>query len=241
MELLPFFNRSQLLYPTAKSWLFNSEIRFSIGFASSERTLLWGFYNMARNKKTIKFMVTTEKEALSELAQTRPGMLIVTPYLEQGSGLAVIEKARSVVDDIRTLLIVNQQTDNLIEAGLSKADAVMSEADGFNEKPLFFTMFRAIALGQRFRSESILKALAEANVAREIWRDSPPELSPGEWEIVPLLVNGLGDREIAETLKINYETARSRSKALRRKLGVGNRAQAVTRLLQLGLARMVGP
>ena len=112
MELLPFFNRSQLLYPTAKSWIFNSDIRFSIGFTSSQRTLLWGFYNIARNKKIIKFMVTTEKEALSELAQTRPGMLIVTPYLEQGSGLAVIEKARSVVDDIRTLLIVNQQTDN---------------------------------------------------------------------------------------------------------------------------------
>jgi DNA-binding CsgD family transcriptional regulator len=55
-----------------------------------------------------------------------------------------------------------------------------------------------------------------------------------------MLVEGSGDREIGSCLGISYEAARSRSKALRRKLGAGNRAQVVAKALQLGLGRLTG-
>lgn len=67
-----------------------------------------------------------------------------------------------------------------------------------------------------------------------------------ELELAGLLVQGLGDREIAEQLEINcelelnYETARSRGKILRRKLGASSRAQVVAKALQLALARLGG-
>ena len=53
-----------------------------------------------------------------------------------------------------------------------------------------------------------------------------------------MLVQGLSDREIAEQLVVSYETARSRSKVLRRKLGASSRAQVVAKAVQLGLARL---
>ena len=56
--------------------------------------------------------------------------------------------------------------------------------------------------------------------------------------MVGLLVQGLGDREIAERLAISDETVRSRGKVLRRILGTSSRAQLVAKALQLGLARM---
>jgi DNA-binding CsgD family transcriptional regulator len=56
--------------------------------------------------------------------------------------------------------------------------------------------------------------------------------------LLDLLILGLGDREIADRLMISYETARSRGKALRRKLGASSRAQVVAKALQLGLARL---
>jgi DNA-binding CsgD family transcriptional regulator len=79
-----------------------------------------------------------------------------------------------------------------------------------------------------------------ASVQRDPWRDAPPDLSTRELEMVVLLVQGLGDREIAEQLKISYETVRSRGKALRHKLGASSRAQVVAKALQLGLARLGG-
>ena len=88
--------------------------------------------------------------------------------------------------------------------------------------------------------QSQLAAMQAASVQRDPWRDAPPDLSTRELEMVVLLVQGLGDREIAEQLKISYETVRSRGKALRHKLGVSSRAQVVAKALQLGLARLGG-
>jgi DNA-binding NarL/FixJ family response regulator len=75
-------------------------------------------------------------------------------------------------------------------------------------------------------------------VQRDPWRDQPPDLNARELEIVDMLVQGLSDREIAEQLVVSYETARSRSKVLRRKLGASSRAQVVAKAVQLGLARL---
>ena len=88
--------------------------------------------------------------------------------------------------------------------------------------------------------QSQLAAMQAASVQRDPWRDAPPDLSTRELEMVVLLVQGLGDREIAEQLKISYETVRSRGNALRHKLGVSSRAQVVAKALQLGLARLGG-
>jgi DNA-binding NarL/FixJ family response regulator len=200
--------------------------------------MLLGLFNTAVNRQRLSFMVTTEQEALEGLEATRPGLLIVTEQLEQGSGLGVVEQARSVVHDIRTILILDGLHDDLVAAGRSGADAVLREAEFFGNDQPAVALIRALALGQRYRSPAVLAAMEAASVQREPWRDAPPDLSGREVEMVMLLVQGLGDREIAQRLEISYETARSRGKALRRKLGASSRAQVVTKALQLGLARL---
>ena len=235
MDLLAVFRRNRRGYPAAASWILSSEIRPSSGFASAHRLMMQGFFNTALSKARLAFMVTTEQEALDQMARTRPGLLIVTGQLEQGSGLALVEQARSVVEDIRTILILNDRLDDLVAAGLSTADAVVSEADCFGEDEPVVTLIRSISLGQRYRSRSVKAAMAAANEQGEAWRDGPPGLTPRELEIVALMVEGLSDRQIAEQLGVGYEAARSYGKNLRRKLGAANRAQAVTKLLKLGL------
>ena len=240
MDLLPLFSSTRRRYPSAATWVLSSEIRLSAGFASARRLLLLGFFNLALNKQRLAFMVTTEQDALEALARTRPGLLIASSQLEQGSGLALVEKARALVEDIRTILIVDAQLDDLVAAGQSSADAVLNEADCFTEDKPVIALSRSLALGQRYRSSSVLAALEAASVVRQCWRDAPPELSEREHELAALIISGLGDREIAEHLGIGYEAARSRGKVLRRKLGAGNRAQVVAKALQLGLGRLTG-
>jgi DNA-binding NarL/FixJ family response regulator len=183
--------------------------------------------------------VTTQEEALQELARTRPGILIVTEQLEQGSGLALVAQARAVVPDIRTVLIVDDRHDDLVEAGLSTADAVFNQADCFEPDQPVITLFRKLALNQRFRSRSVLAAMDERRTPAEQWREPAPQLTPREMGMVQLMVDGLSDRQIAEKLGVGYETARSLSKRLRQKLGASTRTQAASKLLKLGLARIV--
>lgn len=237
-DLLPTFLGAPNRYPSAASWILSSDIRLKAGFASASRLMLMGFYKMALSKSRLAFMVTTEGEALEALAIKRPGLLIVTQQLEMGSGLALVEEARSLVSDIRTILIVEGANDDLLAAGRSRADAVLLDADCFGADQPVLSLVRALAIGQRYRSASVVAAMEAASVQREPWRDQAPDLSPRDLELVSLLVQGLGDREIAGQLEVSYETARSRGKVLRRKLGASSRSQAVAKAVQLGLARL---
>jgi DNA-binding NarL/FixJ family response regulator len=134
--------------------------------------------------------------------------------LEEGSGLALVAQARAVVSDIRTVLIVDGQHDDLLRAGLSTADAVINPMDCFEPERPLLTMFRKLALNQPFRSRSVLAAMAEGKAQAELWRDPAPQLTPRGMEMVQLTVDGLSDRQIAEKLGVSYETARSHGKKM---------------------------
>jgi DNA-binding NarL/FixJ family response regulator len=238
MDLLPTFRGATRRYSSAASWVLSSDIRLEAGCASAHRLMLMGMYNIAISKSRLAFMVTTEQEALEGLAIRRPGLLIITQQLEQGSGQSVVEQARSLVSDVRTILIMDGPNDDLVAAGRSSADAVLLEADCFGHQKPIVSLTRALSIGQRYRSASVVAAMEADSVQRDPWRDQPPDLNARELEIVDMLVQGLSDREIAEQLVVSYETARSRSKVLRRKLGANNRAQVVAKAVQLGLARL---
>lgn len=235
MDLLPAFRDTPKGFPTVASWMLSGESHLLAGFASARRLMLMGLYNLAQSKRRLAFMVTTEQEALRGVASSRPGLLIATEQLEQGSGLALVEQARTVSSDIRTILILDGPAGDLVEAGRSTADAVLLEADCFGESHPLLAMNRALAARRRYRSPSVAAAMEATPPRREPWREGLVDLNRREQEMVGLWAQGLGDREIAERLEISYETARSRGKALRRKLGASSRAQGVAKALRLGL------
>lgn len=199
--------------------------------------MMMGLYNMAISKSRLAFMVTTEREAMEELAIRRPGLLIVSEQLEQGSGQAVVEQTRSLVDQIRTILMLDGPSDDLVAAGSSSADAVVLEADCFGPDQPLVALIRTLAMGQRYRSPSVLAAMDAASELRDPWRNQSPDLSFRDLEIVDLLVQGLTDRQIGKRLEVSYEV-RSRTQVVRRKLGVRSRTQVVAKAVQLGLARL---
>ena len=237
MDLLPTFRGFTKESPAAASWLFGRDLHLKTGFASARALLLLGFYAMAQSKPRLAFMVTTEEEALQGLVASRPGLLIVTQKLERGCALALVEQAPTVVKGLRSILIVEGGEDELVAAGRSSADAVVLEEECFGASQPLVALSRALALGQPYRSPSIVAALEAAALKREPWRDGPPPLNRRELDIVELLAQGLGDRQISEQLAISYETVRSRVKALRRKLGASTRAEAVAKALRLGLVQ----
>jgi len=237
MNLLLQMTRISGLLAPSIGWLLSSEIRASAGFASSRRLLLYGIYRSLLNRRRARFLVTTEAEALVELRGSRPGLLFVTPNLEQGDGLALVERARSVVPDIRTIVICDLDHDDLLAAGRSSADAVISEQECFCADQQLRNMIINISLGRRYRSPA---TLASMQGEEQGWRDPPPSLTSREQDMIDLWVQGLGDREVAERLGVSYATVRSYGKAVRQKLGVASRAQVVLKAVALGLSRVTG-
>jgi hypothetical protein len=237
MNLLQHMARvSGLLAPTVR-WLLSSEIRGSAGFASSRRLLLYGIYNSLLSRRRASFMVTTEAEALEGLERTRPGLLILTPNLEQGDGLTLAEQARSVVPDIRTIVICDRDHDDLMAAGRSSVDAVVCEQECFAADEQLRSMIITISLGRRYRSPAVMASMQGEDQG---WRHAAPSLTDRELELIALWVEGLGDREVAERLGVSYATVRSYGRTVRRKLGVASRGQVVLKALSLGFSRVAG-
>jgi LuxR family maltose regulon positive regulatory protein len=61
------------------------------------------------------------------------------------------------------------------------------------------------------------------------------ELSERELEVLRLLPSQLSQREIAAQLYVSFNTVRTHTRVIFRKLGVNSRAEAVTRARELGL------
>jgi len=237
MNLLSNMTRLRgMLAPTA-GWLLSSEIRLSAGFVSSRRLLLYGLYQSLQNRRRSAFMVTTAAEAMEQLSLTRPGLLILTPKLEQGDGLALAKQARSVVPDIRTIVVCDLDHDDLLAAGRSDVDAVITEQEFFGADQQGRTMIITLSLGQRYRSPAVKACLVEEEQG---WRNPPPELTARDQQLIDLWVEGLGDREVADRLDVSYATVRSYGSTLRKKLGVSTRAQVVLKALSMGLSRVAG-
>lgn len=79
----------------------------------------------------------------------------------------------------------------------------------------------------RLQSESFSSACALRNV----------HFSPAETEVIPLLLDGLPNKLIAQRLDIDEAAVKARLRSTYKKVGATNRAQAVWSLLSVGKAR----
>jgi DNA-binding NarL/FixJ family response regulator len=237
MNLVTDMPRLNGLQASTMGWLLSSEIRLSAGFASSRRLLLYGLYRSIQNRRRAAFMVTTAAEAVEGLNLNRPGVLIVTPRLEAGDGLALAIQARSLVPDIRTIVLCDQDQDDLFAVGNADVDAVVTEQECFGVDQQLRNMLISLSLGRHYRSQVVRSFLQEK---KQGWRNPSPDLTTREQQLVDLWVEGLGDREVADRLGVSYGTVRSHGRTLRKKLGVNTRAQLVLKALSLGLSRATG-
>jgi DNA-binding NarL/FixJ family response regulator len=71
---------------------------------------------------------------------------------------------------------------------------------------------------------------------RRTTRENPAQLTARELEVLELVADGLGNREIAERLFLSEKTVAHHVSAILRKLDVRTRAQASAQAVRLGLA-----
>ncbi|MEB3259196.1 MAG: LuxR C-terminal-related transcriptional regulator [Cyanobacteriota bacterium] len=237
MDLLSAVGAQRRAALLATGWRMGGEVRPGIGLAAASGLVLLGLRALVAPRRELAFMVTTEEEALRGLRLATPGLLITTPQLAGGSGLSLLRRVKSSGADTRTILLVDHGVGDLDPSTAAVADGALLEEECFDDGASLAALTRALSRGQGFRSPALLARWEAATLSLAPGRGGLPSLNRRELELVDLLVRGLGDRQIAEHLAIPYETARGRTKALRRRLGVSSRAELVAKALRLGLSR----
>ena len=85
--------------------------------------------------------------------------------------------------------------------------------------------------------DELLASLATEQTKTAVLPNTTESLSEQELNVLRLLCAGLSNREIADKLFISPGTAKWHVHNILQKLGVNNRAQAIIRARELGLAK----
>lgn len=162
----------------------------------------------------------------------QPDVLVLDINMADLSGIEVTRHVLGTHPQARILVFSMYE-----EVGIIR-EALDAGALGYLSKssppPLMVEAVKAVAAGNAYLEESLAERLQHSRFRSGATRgfgSALQWLAPREREIAELLVQGLGNQAIAERLGISAKTVANRATVIRQKLGVGNTAELVRRLL----------
>jgi DNA-binding NarL/FixJ family response regulator len=157
-------------------------------------------------------------EALAMILQLKPDVAIVDLSLRTSSGLDLVKQLRLQCPKIKILVFTMKAEQLYAERALrAGANGYMTKEEGA-EKAI--SAVRELMQGRTYLSPQLTAAImSRLSYGREE-RQAIDLLSDRELEILELIGNGLGSRQIAEQLRLSMKTVESHREHIKLKLGL---------------------
>lgn len=172
----------------------------------------------------------TLAEARASLAAEPAALVLVDLGLPDGNGIALIGELRAADPALAILVISAWSTEDMILAALRAGATgyLLKERDDLEVMLSLRSVLRGGAPIDPFVARRIIEEL-RPTPPQSAGAASPPaeSLSPRESQILRLVAEGLGNREIAEQLHLSRYTVECHIKHIYRKLAVNSRTRAV--------------
>jgi DNA-binding NarL/FixJ family response regulator len=173
-------------------------------------------------------------QATLDLARTlRPNIVLLDLEMPEMDGVETLRQLQRIAPETRVIIFTAFDTDERI------LSAVRAGAQGYLLKGAprndIFQAIRVVHQGG-----SLLEPMIAQKLLRQVSRESPGDtaLTPRELDVLRLLARGLQNKEIAIELGITGRTTKFHVGSLLRKLGAGNRTEAVAVAAQRGLIHL---
>ena len=178
----------------------------------------------------------TAEDALPVITALAPDVVLCDVRLRGSSGLDLCRQLVEASPGCRVVLLSVYDDEQYLYQAL-RAGAAGYLLKRVSGEELVRSLER-VQLGETV-VDPVLAARAATAAARldsgEFWPGARLGLSQRESEVLGLIVAGLSNRAIAARLIIGDETVKSHTRAIYRKLGVGDRAAAVAAALREGV------
>jgi DNA-binding NarL/FixJ family response regulator len=169
---------------------------------------------------------------LASVRQLKPDVAIIGVDLQDGplSGLDAVREVREAHPELRPILLFDRPEPQVVVEGLrAGARGVFSRCD-FHLAALRKCVHRVFE-GQLWigsaELEYVLDALIQARPLRVVNPDGLNLLSKREEEVMRLVAEGLGNRDIAEQMSLSEHTVKNYLFRIFDKLGISNRVELV--------------
>jgi NarL family two-component system response regulator LiaR len=176
---------------------------------------------------------TNGKEALDICGRVQPHVILMDLLMPEMGGAEATRAIRRRWPEVQVVALTSFQEKDLVREAL-QAGAIGYLLKNVSAEDLAAAIREAHAGRSTLAPEAIQAliemearpALAEEDLAEAF------ELTPREQEVLALLVEGLTNPEIAERLVVSRSTAKAHVSNILSKMGVSNRAEAISLALQ---------
>ncbi len=169
-------------------------------------------------------------QALKECERVQPDVVLMDLVMPKTSGTTATQMIRERWPQVEVIALTSFEERQLVQ------EALQAGAVGYLLKNVsvddLAEAIRAAHAGQPTLAPEATQALIQAaNQGPQVGHD----LTPREWEVLELLVEGLTNPEIAQRLSVSRSTARAHVSNILSKLEVSNRGEAIALALRHGL------
>lgn len=167
---------------------------------------------------------STAAQARARIRAVRPDVAILDVRLPDGSGIDVCREVRSENPDVKCLILTGYDDDEAIYA------AVLAGAAGYVIKDVhgsgLLDSLRKVALGKQLIHPSLSNRVVQRITDTHQADPRLESLNARERDILPLIAEGLTNREIGDRLGLAEKTVKNYISGLLAKLGLQRRTQA---------------
>lgn len=173
---------------------------------------------------------TSGVEVVQLVNQLNPDVVLLDLEMPEMDGVQVLERIRHIQPQVQAIVFTAFDTDERILA------AVRAGAKGYLLKGSpREEIFKAVRLANQ--GSSLLQPVIASKLLHHVAESTNdlPALTQRELEVLRLLAQGKTNKEISSALVISERTTKFHVSSILRKLGVGNRTEAVASAAKLGL------
>jgi DNA-binding NarL/FixJ family response regulator len=164
----------------------------------------------------------SEQQARRMVRELNPDVVVVDLSLTEGDGFNIVRDVHAHFPAIRILVLSMHDEAIYAERLLSQGASGYIMKQAATEQ--LITALRTVLRGERFISEALQSSLV-ARRSEEGGQKS--RLSARELQVISLIGQGLGTREIAENLSLSVKTVETHRLTIKRKLALDTNAQLV--------------
>ncbi|NLG56266.1 MAG: response regulator transcription factor [Rhodococcus sp.] len=171
------------------------------------------------------------------ITSTQPDVVLLDVRMPRYDGIWALQRLRDIECDIPVLILTTFDDDSII------LDAVQAGARGYVLKDVTLEQLThavtTLADGGTLISpaitERVIRAVRAGNVLPEDYALPTPDLTEREVEVLRLVAQGYGNRQIADALFLAEGTVKNHLSSILAKLGTRDRTNAVLKAIRSGI------